>query len=42
MKYCRKIDLTYASCSPLRIPVARLAAAQAAIEECGTTTARDK
>ena len=42
VKFCHKIGLTYVSCSPKRIPVARLAAAQAAIEECGATTARDK
>ena len=28
---CRTLDLTYVSCSPPRVPVARLAAAQAAI-----------
>ncbi|MHB1458672.1 MAG: pyruvate, phosphate dikinase [Armatimonadota bacterium] len=42
VKFCHKIGLTYVSCSPKRIPVARLAAAQAAIEEAGATTARDK
>jgi len=31
VKFCHKIGLTYVSCSPKRIPVARLAAAQAAI-----------
>jgi len=30
---CRKLDLDYVSCSPPRVPVARLAAAQAAIRE---------
>ena len=29
--FCHKIGLTYVSCSPFRVPVARLAAAQAAI-----------
>ena len=33
VKFCHKIGLTYVSCSPYRVPVARLAAAQAAIEE---------
>ena len=33
VKFCHKIGLNYVSCSPLRLPVARLAAAQAAIEE---------
>jgi pyruvate,orthophosphate dikinase len=33
VKFCHRIGLTYVSCSPKRIPVARLAAAQAAIEE---------
>jgi len=33
VKFCHKLGLTYVSCSPYRVPVARLAAAQAAIEE---------
>ncbi len=33
VKFCHKIGLNYVSCSPNRVPVARLAAAQAAIEE---------
>jgi pyruvate, orthophosphate dikinase len=33
VKFCHRIGLTYVSCSPFRVPVARLAAAQAAIEE---------
>jgi pyruvate,orthophosphate dikinase len=32
VKFCHKLGLTYVSCSPKRVPVARLAAAQAAIE----------
>ena len=32
VKFCNKLGLTYVSCSPKRVPVARLAAAQAAIE----------
>jgi pyruvate,orthophosphate dikinase len=33
VKFCHKIGLTYVSCSPYRVPVARLAAAQAAVSE---------
>ncbi|MDR0521237.1 MAG: pyruvate, phosphate dikinase [Planctomycetaceae bacterium] len=33
VKFCHKAGLNYVSCSPLRLPVARLAAAQAAIQE---------
>ena len=33
VKFFHKVGLTYVSCSPYRVPVARLAAAQAAIEE---------
>jgi pyruvate, orthophosphate dikinase len=33
VKFCHRIGLNYVSCSPFRVPVARLAAAQAAIEE---------
>ncbi|MDR1382717.1 MAG: pyruvate, phosphate dikinase [Planctomycetaceae bacterium] len=33
VKFCHEIGLNYVSCSPLRLPVARLAAAQAAIAE---------
>ncbi|HEX8465050.1 MAG TPA: pyruvate, phosphate dikinase [Abditibacterium sp.] len=32
VKFCAKLGLTYVSCSPKRVPVARLAAAQAAID----------
>jgi pyruvate,orthophosphate dikinase len=31
VKFCHKLGLTYVSCSPYRVPVARLAAAQAAL-----------
>jgi pyruvate,orthophosphate dikinase len=31
--FCHRIGLTYVSCSPFRVPVARLAAAQAALRE---------
>ena len=33
VKFCHKLGLNYVSCSPFRIPIARLAAAQAAIAE---------
>jgi pyruvate,orthophosphate dikinase len=33
VKFCHRIGLTYVSCSPYRVPVARLAAAQAAIDD---------
>lgn len=33
VKFCAKIGLNYTSCSPFRVPIARLAAAQAAVEE---------
>ena len=31
VEFCHNIGLTYVSCSPFRVPIARLAAAQAAI-----------
>ena len=33
VEFCHKLGLTYVSCSPFRVPIARLAAAQAAIKE---------
>ncbi len=45
VEFCHKIGLDYVSCSPFRVPVARLAAAQAAIAEksacCGSKTIVD-
>ncbi|BEG98690.1 pyruvate, phosphate dikinase [Bacteroides sedimenti] len=32
VKFCHRVGLDYVSCSPFRVPIARLAAAQAAIE----------
>lgn len=32
VKFCHRIGMTYVSCSPFRVPIARLAAAQAALE----------
>ncbi len=33
VKFCHKVGMDYVSCSPYRVPIARLAAAQASIEE---------
>ena len=33
VKFCARIGMNYASCSPFRVPIARLAAAQGALEE---------
>lgn len=33
VKFCAKLNLDYVSCSPYRVPIARVAAAQAAVEE---------
>ncbi len=33
VEFCHKIGLTYVSCSPFRVPISRLAAAQASIKE---------
>ncbi len=33
VEFCHKVGLTYVSCSPFRVPIARLAAAQAAIAQ---------
>ncbi len=35
VKFCHRSGLNYVSCSPFRVPIARLAAAQAALEEAG-------
>ena len=35
VEFCHKVGLTYVSCSPYRVPIARLAAAQAAINNVG-------
>ena len=39
VKFCHRLGLDYVSCSPFRIPIARLAAAQAALQDTG---ARDR
>ena len=33
VKFCHSVGLNYVSCSPFRVPIARLAAAQAAVED---------
>jgi len=33
VEFCHEIGMNYVSCSPFRIPIARLAAAQAALKE---------
>jgi pyruvate,orthophosphate dikinase len=35
--FCHSLGLDYVSCSPYRVPLARLAAAQAALQEAGVT-----
>jgi pyruvate,orthophosphate dikinase len=37
VKFCHRTGMNYVSCSPYRVPTARLAAAQAALEEAGVT-----
>jgi len=39
--FCHKVGLDYVSCSPFRVPIARLAAAQAALAD-GKTISRDR
>jgi pyruvate,orthophosphate dikinase len=38
VKFCHRINLNYVSCSPYRVPIARLAAAQAVIEAKSKST----
>ncbi len=42
VKFCHRLGLNYVSCSPFRVPVARLAAAQAALEDTAKKPARKK
>ncbi|MGP8054967.1 MAG: pyruvate, phosphate dikinase [Limisphaerales bacterium] len=42
VKFCHRAGLTYVSCSPFRVPVARLAAAQAALEDEAAKPAKKK
>jgi pyruvate,orthophosphate dikinase len=39
VKFCHRVGLDYVSCSPFRVPIARLAAAQAVLEEKSKKTA---
>jgi pyruvate, orthophosphate dikinase len=40
IQFCQKVGLDYVSCSPFRVPIARLAAAQAALRQAGTDSGR--
>ncbi|MBO6559197.1 MAG: pyruvate, phosphate dikinase [Nisaea sp.] len=40
VRFCHEVGLTYVSCSPYRVPIARLAAAQAAIDEADAAGTR--
>ncbi len=42
IEFCDMVGLDYVSCSPFRVPIARLAAAQATIKEKQATAERDK
>ena len=42
IEFCDKVGLTYVSCSPYRVPIARLAAAQAAIKNAPKKVAKKK
>ncbi|KFO68004.1 hypothetical protein ER57_07050, partial [Smithella sp. SCADC] len=40
--FCHRVGMDYVSCSPYRIPIARLAAAQAVVEEKSLSTPKAK
>jgi pyruvate, orthophosphate dikinase len=40
IQFCQKVGLDYVSCSPFRVPIARLAAAQAALKQAGSDSGR--
>jgi len=42
VEFCYRVGMDYVSCSPFRVPVARLAAAQAKLKEKGVTTSASK
>src|SRR5206468_3909589 len=42
VEFCHSIKLNYVSCSPFRVPIARLAAAHAAIKQSQTSTNKSK
>jgi pyruvate,orthophosphate dikinase len=41
VRFCARAGLDYVSCSPFRVPIARLAAAQAALAETAAAHATD-
>jgi pyruvate,orthophosphate dikinase len=40
VEFCHELGLDYVSCSPYRVPIARLAAAHAALAEAGSSSSR--
>jgi pyruvate,orthophosphate dikinase len=42
VEFCHRIGLNYVSCSPMRIPIARMAAAHAAVKEKKGQATRSK
>jgi pyruvate,orthophosphate dikinase len=42
VKFCHRVGMSYVSCSPFRVPIARLAAAQASVEEKAAAAASAK
>jgi pyruvate,orthophosphate dikinase len=42
VEFCHKVGMSYVSCSPFRVPIARLAAAQAVIKENGAKKGKGK
>jgi pyruvate,orthophosphate dikinase len=42
VRFCHEVGLTYVSCSPFRVPIARLAAAQAAIDSDGGSAVENR
>ncbi|MCX6355584.1 MAG: pyruvate, phosphate dikinase [Candidatus Aureabacteria bacterium] len=42
VKFCHRVGLNYVSCSPFRVPIARLAAAQAVLEEKAESSKRGR
>ena len=42
VEFCHELGLDYVSCSPYRIPIARLAAAHAALAEAGSSLPTSK
>jgi pyruvate,orthophosphate dikinase len=42
VRFCHQVGLTYVSCSPVRVPIARLAAAQAAIDDVADSSVENR